>query len=195
MNILTEKKQFRSLLRQKRNDLSLQQRDKLSRVICEKTIALSLFQESRRIAFYLAHDGEVDIKNLLSEALIRKKACYLPTLQANQDYLDFRPYHAEDLLAKNRFGIEEPSFTQEKSIAVTTLDLMFLPLIAFDKKGNRLGRGAGCYDQTLASLQHSEKNPLLIGVAYEFQKVEKLPAEIWDIPLNLAVTEQKVYYF
>ena len=135
-------------------------------------MALSLFQKSQRIAFYLAHDGEVDIKNLLNEALRRKKACYLPALQTTKDgHLDFYSYYTENLLIKNRFGIAEPNFTQEKSITITTLDLMFLPLIAFDKKGNRLGRGAGYYDRTLASLQHySTKNPLLIGIAYEFQR-------------------------
>lgn len=196
MNLTKKKKQFRSLFRQKRNDLSCQQRNKLSYIICKKTMALPLFQESQRIAFYLAHDGEVDIKNLLNKALRRKKSCYLPTLQTNQDYyLDFYLYHTENVLIKNRFGIEEPSLTQDKSIVITALDLIFLPLVAFDKKGNRLGRGAGYYDRTLASLQHSEKKPLLIGIAYEFQKVEKLPSEIWDIPLNLVVTEQEVYYF
>lgn len=159
-------------------------------------MALSLFQESQRVAFYLAHDGEVDIKNLLNEALRRKKACYLPALQTNQgDYLDFYSYHTENLLVKNRFGIEEPDCTQEKSIAITALDLMFLPLVTFDKNGNRLGRGAGYYDRTLASLQHSAKKPLLIGIAYEFQRVDTLPAETWDIPLNLVVTEREVYYF
>ena len=159
-------------------------------------MALPLFQESQRMAFYLAHDGEVDIKNLLNEALRRKKACYLPTLQTNQGYyLDFYSYHAENLLVSNHFGIEEPNFAQEKSIAITALDLMFLPLVAFDKRGNRLGRGAGYYDRTLASLQHSAKKPLLIGIAYNFQKVDTLPAETWDIPLNLVITEQKAYYF
>ena len=193
---VTKKKQLRSLLRQKRNDFSFQQRNRFSYIICKKTMKLSLFQESQRVAFYLAHDGEVNIRNLLNEALRRKKACYLPTLKTNQDYyLDFYSYHTENLLIKNRFGIEEPNFTQEKSIATAALDLIFLPLIAFDKKGNRLGRGAGYYDRTLAFLQHSEKKPLLIGVAYEFQKVEKLPSETLDIPLNLAITEQKVYYF
>lgn len=158
-------------------------------------MTLSLFQENQRIAFYLAHDGEADIKNLLNEALKRKKACYLPVLQTNRDYLDFYSYHTENLLVKNRFGIEEPNFKKEKSIVVTALDLIFLPLVAFDKKGNRLGRGSGYYDRTLASLQYSAERPILIGIAYEFQKAEKLPTEDLDIPLNLVVTEQEIYYF
>ncbi|QTS83610.1 5-formyltetrahydrofolate cyclo-ligase [Coxiella endosymbiont of Amblyomma nuttalli] len=196
MNVSTEKKRLRNLMRQKRNSFSPQQRNNLSHLICEKVMTLSLFQDSQQVAFYLTHDGEVDIKNLLTEALRGRKVCCLPALQVNQDHhLGFYSYQSGDLLIKNYFGIKEPDFSQKKSISIMTLDLIFLPLVAFDERGNRLGRGAGYYDRTLAFLQHLEKKPLLIGIAYEFQKVDTLFTEVWDIPLNLVVTEEEVYYF
>jgi 5-formyltetrahydrofolate cyclo-ligase len=75
------------------------------------------------------------------------------------------------------------------------LDLILLPLVAFDESGQRLGMGGGFFDRSLAFLawrQHWRK-PHLIGLAYDFQKVAALPREPWDVPLDAVVTDQNVY--
>ncbi|WP_308159728.1 5-formyltetrahydrofolate cyclo-ligase [Coxiella-like endosymbiont of Rhipicephalus sanguineus] len=85
---------------------------------------------------------------------------------------------------------------QEKLISIADLDLIFLPLVVFDKRGNRLGRGAGYYDRALAPLKdRAFKKPVLVGIAYNFQKINKIPIEKWDVPLNFVITEKTTYQF
>ena len=74
---------------------------------------------------------------------------------------------------------------------------MLVPLVAFDGAGNRLGMGGGFYDRTFAYLRTRAvwKRPQLIGVAYEFQRLEALPVQTWDIPLQGIATEKRLYNF
>ncbi|MFW0084017.1 MAG: 5-formyltetrahydrofolate cyclo-ligase [Coxiella endosymbiont of Haemaphysalis qinghaiensis] len=197
MNSLPHKKQLRALLRHRRNVLSFSERSNASQAVCNKIeIIPSLFETSQNLAFYRAHDGEVNIDNALKKAQAIGKNCYLPVLHSSQNHLDFYSFHLEDLLIKNHFGIEEPDIFQEKPISVVKLDLIFLPLVAFDKKGNRLGRGAGHYDRALAPLKNKTlKKPVLVGIAYEFQKIDETPFEKWDVPLNFVITEKIIYRF
>ncbi|MFW0089192.1 MAG: 5-formyltetrahydrofolate cyclo-ligase [Coxiella endosymbiont of Haemaphysalis japonica] len=197
MNSLPHKKQLRALLRHRRNVLSFSERSNASQAVCNKIeIIPSLFETSQNLAFYRAHDGEVNIDNALKKAQAIGKNCYLPVLHSSQNHLDFYSFHLEDLLIKNHFGIEEPDISQEKPISVVKLDLIFLPLVAFDKKGNRLGRGAGHYDRALAPLKNKTlKKPVLVGIAYEFQKIDETPFEKWDVPLNFVITEKTIYRF
>ncbi|WP_267256147.1 5-formyltetrahydrofolate cyclo-ligase [Coxiella endosymbiont of Ornithodoros maritimus] len=194
---MLSKKQLRYQLRQRRNGLSLQEKNEASEIISKKIVALPIFKSSERLAFYLSDDGEVDIRTAVSKALEVKKDCFLPILHCTLDHhLDFYSYCPQSELIKNRFGIEEPDPTRETPIATKELDLIFLPLVVFDKEGNRLGRGAGYYDRTLAFLKDSNaQKPKLIGVAYEFQKINSITAEKWDIPLNSVVTEKNIYHF
>jgi 5-formyltetrahydrofolate cyclo-ligase len=75
------------------------------------------------------------------------------------------------------------------------LDVILMPLVAFDGQGNRLGMGAGYYDRTLAFLRHRRhwRKPRIIGLAYEFQRMPALPAEPWDVPLDGIITEAGFY--
>ena len=68
-------------------------------------------------------------------------------------------------------------------------------LVGFDARCNRLGMGGGYYDRTLAYLRHRVhwRRPLLVGVAHECQRVERLEANPWDVPLDLVVTERRIY--
>lgn len=93
-------------------------------------------------------------------------------------------------LRRNRFGIPEPLslLKQQRS---SDLDLVLLPLVGFDKRCNRLGMGAGFYDRALAKLHC--RGPFCIGVAYDFQRVEELPVDPWDVPLQAVVTERRIY--
>ena len=73
------------------------------------------------------------------------------------------------------------------------LDLVLMPLVAFDKAGNRLGMGKGYYDRSLKILNHRKawRRPRLTGIAYEFQRVDKIDNEPWDIPLQFALTDKQ----
>ncbi len=89
----------------------------------------------------------------------------------------------------NRFGISEPR-TIATPLYANQLTLILLPLVAFDRSGNRLGMGAGYYDRALQALKHQVgTRPLLIGLAHSFQEVEKIDAQTWDVPLDAILTD------
>lgn len=102
-------------------------------------------------------------------------------------------YIPEDIeMEVNRWGIPEPKCAVE-FVPPMMLDMVLVPLLAFDLKGNRLGYGKGYYDQFLSMVR---PNCPKIGLAFEFQKVESgLPAEAHDIPLDYIITEENVYRF
>jgi 5-formyltetrahydrofolate cyclo-ligase len=75
------------------------------------------------------------------------------------------------------------------------LDLVLMPLVGFDADGNRLGMGAGFYDRKFAFLRHRRawRRPLLLGIAFDAQRVERFDAALHDVPLWGVVTERAVY--
>ena len=94
----------------------------------------------------------------------------------------------------NRYGIAEPSRT-DGALTARWMDVVILPLVAFDASGTRLGSGAGYYDRALEylALRKTWRRPRLIGFAYDFQCVPALERKRWDVPLPLIVTDAHVY--
>ena len=91
-------------------------------------------------------------------------------------------------------GIPEPACSPVNWLRPWQLDLMLLPLVAFDGNGNRLGMGGGFYDRSLAYRQSRTRSlkPKLIGLAHELQHEQQLAANSWDIPLDIIATEERV---
>ncbi len=168
---------------------------KLSRLIATSR----LFQKSRSIAFYLANDGEIDLQPLIKLAWKQKKRCYLPVLgHRHSRSLWFVPYTPGTKLYRNSFGINEPVHKRStRLLKVQSIDLVFMPLVAFDEQGNRLGMGGGFYDRTLAYLHNRKqwRKPHLIGTAFGFQKVKLLDTRIWDVPLHGVATDEEFRIF
>ena len=92
-------------------------------------------------------------------------------------------------MKENRFGIKEPIDGSPSS--AQTLDLILIPLVGFDQRGNRLGMGGGFYDRTLAFKLKTPQRPNLIGLAHECQRVEHLETDPWDIPMTGILTSHK----
>ncbi|MGD9152528.1 MAG: 5-formyltetrahydrofolate cyclo-ligase [Gammaproteobacteria bacterium] len=114
------------------------------------------------------------------------KHCYLPLIRQGKSELYFIEYLTGDDLQVGSFKILEPKFDKQKLITPEDLDLVLMPLAAFDMHGNRLGMGGGYYDRTFARTSH----PMLIGVAYTCQEVPQIAAEPWDVKLHGVVTEE-----
>jgi 5-formyltetrahydrofolate cyclo-ligase len=150
--------------------------------------SLAVFQQAQHLAWYMPVSGEVDLSSSWNHALQLGKSCYFPAIQPNQTVI-FLPYTAQTELRLNRYHIPEPVIHVESAQALEKLDIIFLPVVAFDMHRYRLGMGKGYYDKTLAHIN----GPMLIGVAYEWQKQSRLPHEPWDIPLTMIVTEDKIY--
>lgn len=187
------KTDLRRIMRRRRRALSPAQQKQAARQLFRRVATSSLFRFSKRIAFSLANDGEIDPYLLLREAQRRGKRCYLPVLHpVGPARLQFREWEKGHPLHKNRFGIPEPRAS--KRSAPRALSLVLMPLVAFDAQGNRLGMGKGYYDRTFAFLGRSvSRLPRLIGLAHECQRVEKLELEPWDLPLEAIVTDAAWY--
>lgn len=158
-------------------------------------IESDLFATHNHFACYLANDNEFDCTSIIEALWKAQKKCYLPVLLSKREEgLQFSLYTPETKLALNRYKILEPAhpeiFSAEK------LDVVFLPLVGFDLQANRLGMGAGYYDRTFAFKQENKiKKPLLIGLGYEFQQVENISQEPWDVRLDGILTEKKYFQF
>lgn len=192
-----DSKALRQQIRQQRHALSDSEREYAAFLLCERIAASRAFQKSKHIAFYLTNDGEIDLSLLIKHAWQQGKQCYLPVLaEPNTQRLWFIPYTPDTKLKNNRFGIPEPIHSYKTRLRKTlSLDLILMPLVAFDQQGNRVGMGGGFYDRTLAFLRQRKywHKPNLLGVAYEFQKQKKLETNPWDIPLQAIATEKCLY--
>lgn len=187
--------EIRQLKRAQRRALSASTQWQHSQTLCQNTNKEKIYRSSKNIAFYLANDGEIDPSQLIEHAWFLGKDVYLPILSPVKNSLYFAPYHADSQLKLNRFDIPEPVCHPSQWKTARQLDVLFLPLVAFDTSGNRIGMGGGFYDRTLAYLQHRchWRKPVLVGLAHELQKVGKLDAQSWDIPLDFIMTEEQIY--
>jgi 5-formyltetrahydrofolate cyclo-ligase len=181
-------------MRAKRRALSATQQQRHSQGFLYLLRQQRCAQNAQRIAAYLAADGELDIRALFSSLRRQHKQLYLPVLRPHPQ---MKLWFAEDRgkMSINRFGILEPVLTRNNVRPPWALDIILVPLVAFDTQCNRIGMGGGFYDRTLAYLRHRKhwRRPRLIGVAHECQKAEQLPTQDWDVPLDMVISESQVY--
>jgi len=191
--IVESRAAIRQQLRQRRRQLSRQQRRHAMQKISGHILRSAEFQYSQRIAGFLSNEGEPDLTSVMASARKYKKHWFLPIIgRPNLNKLWFAEYQQGDALLPNRFGINEPLIRLCDTPPVWGLDMVLMPLVAFDQQGNRLGMGKGYYDRSLQHL-HLRKHwrkPLLVGVAYDFQRFDTLPFQPWDVPLDAYVTER-----
>ena len=96
-------------------------------------------------------------------------------------------------MTQNKFGIAEPVLDVSQLIPLPELQLIGLPLVAFDQHANRMGMGGGFYDRTLQNVQFCRPAPLLVGLAHQCQQVPSVPTEAWDVPLQHIVTPAQIF--
>jgi 5-formyltetrahydrofolate cyclo-ligase len=189
---------LRRELRARRQELTAPEQTHAAHLLSAQLVATRQVRVSRRIAVYLPNDGEIDPVPFMARLWKMKKTCYLPILsRLRHDRLWFAPFTQDTPLAPNRFGILEPVVPARAWVRAPELDLILMPLVAFDPHGNRLGMGGGFYDKSLAFLRQRSRwhKPHLIGLAHDFQRVKKLEACAWDVPLQGVVTDHATYSF
>ncbi|MCW7554587.1 5-formyltetrahydrofolate cyclo-ligase [Endozoicomonas gorgoniicola] len=188
-----DRKALRSALRDRRRALSGLQQEQAAAGVLKQLKQLPEFSKSRKLAVYLANDGEISPECIVQYAWHEGKSCYLPVLDNNdKTQMYFQRYTPETVLLPNRFNIPEPVLDLSLCIPATELDLVLMPLTGFDESGGRLGMGGGFYDRAFAFVKTSDK-PVLVGLAHECQKVESIPVAEWDVPMSGIVTEGKAY--
>ena len=160
--------------------------DSASETITSKLINLIAQHKYTKIAAYNSFANEPKLTKLFEYCLANKLQIYLPQVNGDSKLLTFSQ-HNTGKQERNKFGILQPT---QPSIDTIDLDVVIVPLVAFDRNCNRIGMGGGYYDTTLAQLKNTKK---LLGVAYEMQKVANIKPNNWDIALDKIVTEQEDY--
>jgi 5-formyltetrahydrofolate cyclo-ligase len=198
ISVPTDKSDLRQKLRARRRALSADEQHQAARRLAVNLTGTRLFLTSRRVACYLPNDGEIDSAPVIEHIRRLRKILYLPVLsRLSHDRLWFAEAGPKTKLVSNRFGIPEPVVRSRDLVRAQELDLILMPLVGFDDKGNRLGMGGGFYDRSLEFLRHRNhwRKPHLLGIAYDFQRVNGLVADPWDVPLQGVITDQAVYLF
>tara|TARA_A100001011_G_scaffold345026_1_gene380464 strand:+ start:771 stop:1310 length:540 start_codon:yes stop_codon:yes gene_type:complete len=132
---------------------------------------------------YFPYNYEIDIMPLLEKFQKLNYSITLPKIGVNSE-MNFFQWSTKDPLSINKFGIPEPISNKTKFP-----DILLVPLLAFDKNFYRIGYGGGFYDRYINKLKKIKKI-ITIGVAYSFQKIEKIPVEKYDIKLDFVFTEK-----
>ncbi len=180
MDTTSEKKKIRKLIREQKKRTPKDELKRQSRLIQEKLMALPEFQNAGHILLYNALPDEVDTKDILTR-WYEKKKLYLPVIKG--DDLEIVPYEGEErMVAEKIYGIPEP--IGKKLQDESPIDLIVIPGMAFDSRNNRLGRGKGYYDRILKRLPDVPK----IGLAFDFQMIEQVPAEPHDVKMDMILT-------
>lgn len=183
----TVKQQIRETIREKRDAMAKEEVERKSGAIAKKLEATVEYREAKTVLFYAAKGNEVQTKKLINDALKSGKKVLLPitnTAAGELGVAEIRDYSSD--LKPGAFGIMEPK--QRSAVEEEEIDVVIVPGVAFDKDGHRLGYGLGYYDKLLHRLTKAAE----IGLAYDFQVVEKLPRESHDRPTDMIVTESRV---
>ena len=194
---------LRRELRARRNALPPWRRLALARRITAQVARLPQLRRGAAIGMYAHFGSEVPTTGLRALALRRGCRLYLPTIANFASYtMDFRRDFGQPL-PRNRLGIGEPHGTP--ALDVRQLDLLLVPMVGFDSAGYRIGNGAGYYDRLLgarlperlrvrAAAPAPRPRPLLVGIAFECQRLQHIDAAEHDVPLDAVISEQGFRY-
>lgn len=182
------KSELRNHYRYIRQQISVSERDAAANAAADIFTQQAIFKNSQHIACYYAIKSEFDCTPIIKAIWQTNKNCYLPALTPEKKLI-FKCYQPQDPLQKNCYGIPEP--IQGDAVLLEKLDIVIVPLLAFDLNYHRLGTGGGYYDRTLAPINN--KPPFLLGLGFDAQQGTALPADQWDIVLNGILTESNFF--
>jgi 5-formyltetrahydrofolate cyclo-ligase len=167
--------------------LQLQQ---ASLAICKLALQFTPLLRARQVASYAAYSGEID-PGYLEQGL--QANIYHPRISNLR--LGLMQFHSRAGRARqrNKLGMTEPTAIHP-AIDPRQLDIVLMPLVAFQRDGTRLGQGGGFYDRAFAFRNNPQriKKPLLVGLAHHFQETQGLDREPWDVPADVIITDQEI---
>ena len=177
--IKLDKAEVRKLMRKQKSAVPSEEKLRRSKAIMQQVEQTPEFGNSHTVLLYWSMADEVQTHDFVNK-WYKDKVLLLPCVQG--DDLILRQYTGpECLVAGEQFGIGEPTGPEWDDL--DAIQLIIVPGVAFDNKGNRMGRGRGFYDRMLKSTP----NALKIGVAYGFQMLDDIPIEPHDVPMNLVI--------
>jgi 5-formyltetrahydrofolate cyclo-ligase len=189
-SLAVARRKLRATLRAERRAVPAAQRARAAALAAHHADHAFHLRARQRIALYASLPEELDTAPLIE--LARRRGCrlYLPRIERRTGRMRFVAMGKRHSF--NRLGIAEP--VGGEVIGARWLDLVFLPLVGFDARGMRLGMGGGYYDRTFAFRRTRRvwKKPLLVGFAYDLQRVPHLESAPHDVLLDAIVTEKGV---
>ena len=190
---MTFRDELRERLREERRRLAAAERIAAANGVAGSLEQLPEFLVDQRVAGYWAVGGELPLHAVLAALTARGQRYHLPVLQPGR-HLAFAPWRSGVELRTNRYGIPEPACAPADLAAPQSLELVLVPLIAFDRRGHRVGTGGGFYDRSFAFLKDAARpaQPVLVGIGYSFQETERLDAQAWDIQMDFVATEREL---
>ena len=144
---------------------------------------------TQQVSIFQPYNNEIDTNNLITLLFSKKISISLPCIDEDSNQMIFRELKEGEELVKGKYGILEPSDKNKVIIP----SVLFIPLLAFDDNGNRLGYGGGYYDKYIEELEDNENMSIKIGVGYSFQKINEVPNNSMDKKLNWILTEKYLY--
>ncbi|MDI6641562.1 MAG: 5-formyltetrahydrofolate cyclo-ligase, partial [Elusimicrobiota bacterium] len=181
---------LREKLRNLRNSIPILTKKKLDKLIEKNVLSLEEFQKAKTVMFFVSFNSEVNTLPLIRNSLRQGKIVSVPKVVADGASKEILPVRIKNLtreLKKGYCGILEPKSIRNK-LKPEKIDLVFVPALGFDTCGRRLGYGGGFYDVFLRKIPLKKR----IGIAYEIQVVDKVPANESDMRVNKIITEKGV---
>ncbi len=189
--ILEQKKSIREQAHENRRQQ--ENKDELSRAICEKFVSLPEYTAARTVMFYVDVRTEVRTRDYLATALTHGKKIVVPWCN-DQGELELFWLKAMDDLAVGMYKILEPKpelrNLADRQVSVVELDLVMVPGVAFTREGARMGHGKGYYDKLL---EHARPDAPLVALAFECQLFPEIPTQDHDVFMDRIITELNVY--
>ncbi len=186
---IAQKNHLRARIKHQRNTLTKPFMERSALALMGHLSAAKIIENHQNLAFYLPTKGEISCWPLIEYAMSLGKSCFLPKVFPNNKRgMWFLPYAGRESIKAGAFGIAEPTANIKDAIRPSQLDVIFMPLVAFDNYGNRVGMGGGYYDSVLSNFEDQQKRPQLVGLAYNFQQINKVPLESWDMKMDAVAT-------
>lgn len=171
----------------KRNSLSKKEVKEKSRLIAQAFTELPEFAQAKTAMFYYGIENEPETREIIEKALEMGKKVSLPVTDFEKRTMKTIEISSTNELKENKFGLVEP--VGEKKVEANSLDLIVMPGVAFDREGNRIGRGKGFYD---SMLRKTNTGVILIGLCFEENLEENIPSQSHDVKMNIIVTDKEV---
>lgn len=185
------KDELRRCMIERRNSLNNKDIEKKSQTIISNLSKLSVYKYSKFIFVYVSFRSEVITKGFIMNAIKDGKRIAVPITLAEKKIIQPCEIRSLNELAPGTWGILEPKKGNYKVVDSSQIDLAIVPGLAFDYSFNRLGYGAGYYDRFLPSMNSLA---IKIGICYDFQLIDSLPAEKYDIPMDVIITEKRLLF-
>lgn len=183
----------RNEIRQKRKALHEDEIAKCSELVRRVVLEHEFLKQNRCIASYHSFSGEIDTVEINKALRLAGHHMALPVIHPEEKGLmDFYSYEKPEDLILNRFKIPEPVVSAENLVQPHNLEVVIVPLVGFNEKGERLGMGGGYYDRMLKKISCE---CLTLGLAYDFQLIPEIKSQPWDMPLDEVITPTKHYIF